>query len=313
MTAEARKGLSGHPWLFFCILILASAACQHVRQNRIADGAQSVFALAKDIEDALTKDTDSKRSFQELLPAYRQKLKPFLKGDWARGCDEQCMKALAEATNYVCFFSYGQVADPELPDIRRTVFAHLNASDLASKKGAEEVRLCLMKFRRFDEAREFSIKEQLQDEEIPRLVFSTSLLPIHRVLDYSSDGHSLSLAQVHPPPKWSAIMLASPTCGASQEAIKDIESDTMLRNKLVGRLTIISAPSGTMKVSAVIKWNQQHPKFRMTQAFGAEDWSEISDWENFPTFYFIADGKVVGHRFGWGPDALDGLKKNITE
>lgn len=108
-------------------------------------------------------------------------------------------------------------------------------------------------------------------------------------------------------------MLASPTCGASMDAIKDIEADSPLRKALLGRLAIISSPSGALEAKAFADWNRRHPQFQQTQAFGSEDWPEVSDWENYPAFYFISQGKVVGYRLGWGPGALDGIKSELRK
>lgn len=293
------------------IFILTFLGCHHVKPNKISDGAQHVFALAKDIEAELIKDGNANRNFQELLPAYHQKLKPLLEGDWERGCNGNCMNALFRATDYVCFFSHGQVSDPELPDVMRTSFNRLKSSGRASKRQANKVRKCLIKFRRFDEAREFSVAEQLDGEEIPSLEVPTSMPAVRRVIEYAPDGRTLSVVQAKPLGETAVLMLAGSTCAASQEAMKEIESDAAFRKALAGRLTIISPPSGVIEAAAFADWNRRHPRYHQTQAFGAQDWPEVTDWGSTPTFYFIRKGKVIADRFGWGPGALDGIKKEL--
>lgn len=310
---EVLGNLRGWCLLALCASIVSLSGCHHVKQDRINNGAQKVFGLAKDIEAALTDDSDSKRSFQELPVAYQQELKPLLKGQWEQGCDGKCMSSLFPALDYVCFFSFQQTANPELPDVLKTTFSHLKASGLASEKQAKNVRKCLIKFRRFDEAREFSVAERLDEEEIPPVIIPASLPPIRRVIEYAADGHSLSVVQAKPLGKTAVVMLASPTCGASQEAVKEIDSDATLHESLLPKLTIISNPNGTIEAAAFAEWNRQHPQFRLAQAFSAEDWPEITDWENFPAFYFIAKGKAVAYTWGWGPHALDNFKSELRK
>lgn len=309
---DARLSVGGLSGPLLCILILSFSACHHARENEIALGAQNVFALAKDIEKELTKDIDSKRDFQELLPAYRQKLKPLLKGNWERECNSKCMTVLFQATDYVCFFSFGQTSDPELPDVLRTTFNHLKASGLSSEDQAREARKCLIKFRRFDEARKFSRTEQLSGEEIPSLEVPASLSPIRRVIKYAPDGRSVSVAQAKPLGKKAVLMIASPTCGASNEALKAIESDAAFRKALLPKLTIIAPPSGIIEAAAFSGWNRQHPLFPQAQAFGSQDWPEAIDWGT-PGFYFVLEGKVVAYKWGWGPGALEGIRSELRK
>lgn len=312
MTPGARK----NPWSWYAALFylcfLALTSCRYGRRNEVVVGAQSVFALAKDIEAVLIKDMDADRNFQELLPAYRQKLKPFLKGDWGQQCNDNCLKTLFEAVDYVSFFSHGQVADPELPDMMRTIFMKLKASGLASERHAQKVRKSLIKFRRFDEAREFSLAERLEDEEIPPLKVPASLPPVHRVIEYAVDGRSLSV-RAGSLSKTAVLIIASPTCQFSNAALKEIETDAELSRALVPKLTIITPPSGIIEAAAFAEWNRQHPQFLQVQAFGDQDWPEVADWENTPGFYFIAEGKIIAYTWGWGPNALDGIKSNLRK
>ena len=211
----------------------------------------------------------------------------------------------------VSFYSYGQAADPELPDLMRTIFRHLKAAQLASKEQGRKVRQALIKFRRFDEAREFSFAEQVEGEEIPPLKIVSPLPSSRRVIEYAADGRSLSV-QSRPLGKTAVLMVASPTCHFSNAALAEIELDPELRRVLVPRLVIITPPSGVIEAAAFTDWNRLHPQFRQAQAFGDQDWPEVMNWGT-PAFYFIAEGKIKAYTEGWGPAALNEIKNNLRK
>jgi hypothetical protein len=302
---EARKGFRGSP---FVLALLVLIGCSDGGRSRIMTGAAKVKAVESSVMAALLKDGDAERSFQELLPAYERDLKPALTGKWERDCDGDCLAALFSVVGTVSGYSYGQ-ADPELPDLLMTIYRKLKADDRATARQALEVKRSLVKFRRFDEARAFAEAERLGGERIPPLVIPDAIPATHRVIDYATDGLTLSI-RTRTLGAESVIMISGPTCTPSKGALAAIFGDPALRRMVLPDLTIIGPPSGEISAGYFSGWNRLHPRLRQAQAYSAKDWPEVADWDKLPTFYFVARGKVVARQSGWGPESLARFREN---
>jgi len=111
------------------------------------------------------------------------------------------------------------------------------------------------------------------------------------------------------------LVVAHPLCHFSQNAVRDIEADSSLRQIFKDHAKWISPPYGGLQFNAFKDWNEQHTDAAMSVAYRRQDWPMIDTWET-PTFYFLKDGAVVAKVTGWpksgNGDAIRAALKKLT-
>lgn len=180
-----------------------------------------------------------------------------------------------------------------------SVNASLEARGLLTRRHVAALYEALLAANRFDDAarlreryRQFALVPFPQVVE-PRPVAAGS----PSLLVLNDDGSQLSrepyLHQRGP----SIIVISSPYCHFSRDAVRDLEGDSALASLFRKHSTWIAPRDATVNGPALAAWNRAHPLGRVSIAYDQRAWP-LEEW-NTPTFYFLLDGRPVRVVSGW--------------
>lgn len=94
------------------------------------------------------------------------------------------------------------------------------------------------------------------------------------------------------------VIVSHPLCHFSQDAMRDIQNDPLLREVLGAHARWLAPPDGRINFDIVQQWNREHPGWNTTLTFRRDEWPMIDSW-NTPTFYFFKNGAVIAKVEGW--------------
>jgi hypothetical protein len=94
------------------------------------------------------------------------------------------------------------------------------------------------------------------------------------------------------------VVVSHPLCHFSRAAMRDIQADPVLRELFSAHAKWLAPQDGRLNVTAIQKWNQEHPGQETTLTFRREEWPMIERWGT-PRFYFRENGVLKAKVAGW--------------
>jgi hypothetical protein len=192
------------------------------------------------------------------------------------------------------------------------VHAELTARGVDTRRKLDETVLdAMLAARRFEQARAFAAsRPHLDAAAIPHV--TDQLAPGYRgrsVFEYDAARNTLT-RQASPPKGTELLMVVSPGCGFSRNALAAIGSDDALQARLrAARLLLVTPPAEAPRLRFVKDWNAAHPSLPMRIPADAQGWQAI-EVPNVPAFYLRKDGKPVARHLGWaGAEDKEALLK----
>jgi hypothetical protein len=151
--------------------------------------------------------------------------------------------------------------------------------------------------RMFDEARALAARHPVPGiEAVPELRSAelVSQAPTELVVDPGARVLLRRSVDLQPA---QVLVVSHPLCHFSQDAMRDIEADPVLREAFI-KAKWLGPQHNNLKFDAFQRWNHDHPGMQHTIAYRKDEWQMI-DWWGTPTFYFIKDGAVIAKAIGW--------------
>ena len=184
-------------------------------------------------------------------------------------------------------------------DMKR-VLVELEKRGIASDRHRLDMYQSLVAARMLTEARAFSQKFPTPTmENLPALREEAGIRrsePTEWAL--IADASELLRQPVHLDQAVQILIVSHPLCHFSQNAVRDIYSDPLLRAVFIGRTKWLAPQSGTLDIKVFQQWNREHPEAQMTFAYKQDEWPMIDYWGT-PSFYFFKNGKVAAKVVGW--------------
>ncbi|MFL6575937.1 MAG: hypothetical protein ACJ8MR_04940 [Povalibacter sp.] len=95
------------------------------------------------------------------------------------------------------------------------------------------------------------------------------------------------------------VVISSPSCHFTQDAIKAIEARPQLAAHLKDAVWLVPATE-LLDYDSIAEWNRVHPQAQMRVAYSESEFDQLS-MADTPVFYFLREGKVVSKIVGWPP------------
>ena len=272
---------------FFLLNTAANAASLDLKLSYFRDAEKSYFTEGS---------TQTLQEFgRRLEAAYRTSLKPEIAPARLKRLNDKDLGALFDITDKVAFYSEsGDVAkDMEGP------FLEISNRRLAMKQRVTDFHYVCLLTRRFDAASTLVKKYPEAHLLHPPLIRkSVHFAKTERVFSIADGVRSVSIEKLSWKKGPRIIMLSSPTCNPSNQAISDIESDPSLKLLFEAHALLIHSSHDIAELPEIVAWKQKHPSLRNYIAYSSADWPQFKKWGT-PTFYFIKDGKILSSFGGW--------------
>gem|GEM_PF-3875694 len=94
------------------------------------------------------------------------------------------------------------------------------------------------------------------------------------------------------------IVVSSPGCPFSRNAVRDISQDPALMTVFREHGKWLVPQMRHSYFHDIQKWNRSFPNFQMTMVYQRQEWKDIDHWGT-PTFYFFKNGKLSSKVTGW--------------
>lgn len=104
------------------------------------------------------------------------------------------------------------------------------------------------------------------------------------------------------------IVVSSPGCPFSRDAVRDISQDPVLMKVFREHGKWLVPQMRHSYFHDIQNWNRSFPNFQMTMVYQRQEWKDIDHWGT-PTFYFFKDGKLSSKVTGW---PKQGNKKELN-
>jgi hypothetical protein len=125
-----------------------------------------------------------------------------------------------------------------------------------------------------------------------------------------NENGELSVKNYIPQKNFSVIIVASPNCGFSKEAMSEIDADKELLDFFRDYGIFITSRRGFLEFSDIVKWNKEHKSTALKMVYNENEWPSQIDWDGTPTFVFFK-GKEYSHSLiTWDKELV---KKGIKE
>lgn len=151
--------------------------------------------------------------------------------------------------------------------------------------------------RLFEEAIDYKSKHPEIMQEIPGLINAGNLMA-PTVMELTSDGKNLLRKEFIFPPGGFIVIVGSPFCHFSMNAMKAITGDRRIGEKIAGKVQWIGPQDRKNEISAIRNWNKLYPETPLSIVYRADDWQQLHSWET-PNFYFFNNGVLVDSFAGW--------------
>lgn len=170
-----------------------------------------------------------------------------------------------------------------------------------------------IRVREFGGARKFASEHQVTHDNLPIILHKDGRDHNPSELVLSSDERVLTRRNIELSPGPQIVVIGHPLCHFSQNATKFIEESPELYNVFLKHSRWIMPQDGVLSTNVVARWNKHHPAFFMTYIYRQSDWPVIDAWGT-PSFYFFADGRLVGKLTGWPPaGGVSELRKELRK
>lgn len=94
------------------------------------------------------------------------------------------------------------------------------------------------------------------------------------------------------------VVVSSPGCHFSRDAIAALEKDPGLDQALPERRVFVSLGAARLELEHLGRWNAAHPRFQHVLADRPQAWPFVRRWST-PQFLFLVDGELVAEVEGW--------------
>jgi hypothetical protein len=258
----------------------------------LADDVKAINKIDRDVIDPKEKVPQLRRQYERIsnLVAHvgLEKL------------DDDDVSDFYEASFKLAFYTL------EPADVRkmRGAFQELEARRLATARNREDMLTTYVAARMFEEALAFrklpendalSQTPEFEDETDGARHSSPTLLRVSKEgLFVTRHAHPIGDGV-------QVIVVSSPSCHFSREAVEAISKDRELSAKMARASTWIVPQENVENFSSIAKWAEKYPNAHMEPVFRQSEWTFVPNWQT-PGFYFLKDGKLVDSVVGWPND-----------
>ena len=149
-----------------------------------------------------------------------------------------------------------------------------------------------------------------QMEPLPELLEAANLIKnMPTEWQVSLSQHKLERRSVDINSGSHVIVVSHPNCHFSQNAMREIMLDPILKQAFVTHVKWLIPQSYDLNFNSVQNWNHTHPELPMTIAYFSKEWPSIDYWGT-PSFYFFKDGILHSKVIGW---PREGNKEKLLE
>jgi hypothetical protein len=182
----------------------------------------------------------------------------------------------------------------------RLIMSALEHRGLASEDEVGRLHQALIGARQLTEADEVATQHpQLSLKRLPVLREEKDLVPgwpTELALDQNSHEFLRQRVDMRQPAQ--VIVIGSPFCHFSEDAVRDIAADSTLREAFLAHAKWLTTPESRFDWDVFQKWNLAHGGLEYTLMFKRDEWPMI-DPEGTPTFYFFKNGVLQARVEGW--------------
>lgn len=218
------------------------------------------------------------------------------------------VEALFAASQTLTFYTSDAAATRQM----RRALNELEHRHLATAKKRRTMLDAYVAARLLDEARAFADALPDQRDKLPAFRDSASTSPAPKLWRLSADGKTLTRHD-HPLAETSElIVVSSPDCHFSQNAVADIATDPALAALMRAKSKWIIGQQRIADFAHVAAWNSDHPDAAMEIIYDNAQWPALSTWAT-PGFFFFRNGRLVYSFDGWpGKSQFDELRKGLA-
>lgn len=210
--------------------------------------------------------------------------------------DDESLRLAFDATRVALFYSH----QPGLLDGLEALAAELQRRGALDDERSRQVHQSMVGLRRFEEASAHALHNpHLSFETMPRIEPSGAVGALYAV----AAGDRIRLQPLLPEGGVHVVVVSHPACAFSRAAMAAAASDASLSRRLDGVLWI-APPDERLQLDQIASWNERHPTTPIQLAGPRSAWPMLDTWAT-PTFYLIAQGKVVKQFSGWPREAGD--------
>jgi hypothetical protein len=109
----------------------------------------------------------------------------------------------------------------------------------------------------------------------------------------------IKLLEYETPVDYSVLIISSPNCHFSIDAMIDISKDNELLNFFTKFGLFIESQRGLLDLNDIIKWNLEHHLTPIRVVYLEKNWPSEINWEGTPTFVFFKNKKYSHSVHGW--------------
>jgi len=221
---------------------------------------------------------------------------PFLSPERIQSLSETELKILFRAVDMTVFYT----DEPKYVVSLRRIVEALEDRKIVTDEHYQALYFSLLQVRELNEADDFiKIHPLVISDALPKHSEAANLsdqLPTEWIID--AETSSLERRNVDIQAGVHIIVVSSPGCPFSRNAVRDISRDPMLMRAFDGHVKWLIPQMRRSHFSETKEWNSSYPNFKMTMAYKRQEWKEINHWGT-PTFYFYKDGILSGKVTGW--------------
>jgi len=215
-------------------------------------------------------------------------------------------RALFRASNAMAFYTDEK---PYAADMRRAL-GELERRRIATADDRERMFEILVTVRELDAAKRF-VRDEHIDARLPRFEDRSTAATRSSLWALSSDAGTLTRHDYALTHRSVVIVVSAPWCHFTQDARRDIASDSDLTARMSASSKWILPQQPVRDFADIATWNRDDPRFAMELVYESREWPMISSWAT-PGFFFFRDGKIVRVVVGWpGRERLDDLREGF--
>lgn len=151
--------------------------------------------------------------------------------------------------------------------------------------------------RLFEEAIDYKSNHPEILQEIPVLI-DVGNFKAPTIMELTLDGKNLIRKKFIFPAGGFVVIVGSPFCHFSMNAMKAVMGDGGIAEKISGKIRWIGPQDRVNNISALRNWNKLYPETPLSIVYRADDWPQLPSWET-PNFYFFNNGVLVDSFAGW--------------
>lgn len=218
-----------------------------------------------------------------------------------RDLDSSSLRTLFQASDMLAYYTLfsDYQSNTNYVTYMQRVFNELKRRSLITAADTANMFDALIAARRMHEAK------ALKDESISLSKKITPVIKKTRAFDEATaaelvveqSGSVVKARNVELAADYRIIVVSG--CHISQDAVKEIDANPVLREAFLKGNTIWLAPADrNFDLEQIQKWNRDFPRQNITISYKNSSWHGI-DFSRIPTFYFYRDGNLIGEHIGW--------------